>query len=78
MAKAPTTNRICKARSRTERAGLRRYLAAAIVIRLADEGARVALVLLALERMDSATIGLSGIAGPAVAAIVSGAAGGGT
>ncbi|HEX5905825.1 MAG TPA: MFS transporter [Propionibacteriaceae bacterium] len=57
MAKAPTTNRISKARSRTERAGLRRYLAAAIVIRLADEGARVALVLHALERTDSATIG---------------------
>jgi hypothetical protein len=31
MAKAPTTNRINQAKSRTERAGLRRYLAAAIL-----------------------------------------------
>jgi hypothetical protein len=48
---------ISQARSRTERAGLRRYLGAAVLIRLADEGARVALVLLALKRLNNAAVG---------------------
>jgi MFS family permease len=36
---------------------LRRYLAGAVLVRLADEGARVALVLLALDRTSSAGLG---------------------
>jgi MFS family permease len=36
---------------------LRRYLVAAVLVRLADEGARVALVLLALQRTSSAAVG---------------------
>jgi Major Facilitator Superfamily len=36
---------------------LRRYLAGAVLVRLADEGARVGLVLLALERAGSAGVG---------------------
>lgn len=36
---------------------LHRYAAGAVLIRLADEGARVALVLLALERTGSAAVG---------------------
>lgn len=36
---------------------LHRYVAGAVLIRLADEGARVALVLLALERTGSAAVG---------------------
>jgi hypothetical protein len=44
MVKVTTTNRISQATSRTERAALRRYLVAALLVRLADEGARVALV----------------------------------
>jgi MFS family permease len=36
---------------------LSRYLAAAVLVRLADEGARVALVLLALQRTGSAAVG---------------------
>jgi MFS family permease len=43
--------------SRQSRANLRRYLAAAVLVRLADEGARVALVLLALQRTGSAAVG---------------------
>jgi len=39
------------------RGGFRRYLVAAVLVRLADEGARVALVLLALQRTQSAAIG---------------------
>ena len=42
-------------RSRTK--GFQRYLITAVLIRLADEGARVALVLLALERTNSAAVG---------------------
>lgn len=37
--------------------GLKRYLITAVLIRLADEGARVALLLLALERTNSAAVG---------------------
>jgi hypothetical protein len=37
--------------------GMRRYLAATVAVRLADEGARVALVLLALERTASVAVG---------------------
>ena len=37
--------------------GIRRYLIAAVLVRLADEGARVALVLLALQRTGSAGLG---------------------
>lgn len=37
--------------------GLARYLAAAVLVRLADEGARVGLVLLALDRTGSAGVG---------------------
>jgi hypothetical protein len=37
--------------------GLQRYLITAVLIRLADEGARVALVLLAQERTKSAAVG---------------------
>jgi MFS family permease len=37
--------------------GLPRYLVAAVLVRLADEGARVALVLLALDRTGSAGLG---------------------
>jgi MFS family permease len=37
--------------------GFQRYLITAVLIRLADEGARVALVLLALERTNSAAVG---------------------
>ena len=36
---------------------LRRYLAGAVLVRLADEGSRVVLVLLALQRTGSATVG---------------------
>ena len=36
---------------------MRRYLAAAVLVRLADEGSRVVLVLLALQRTGSATVG---------------------
>jgi len=36
---------------------VRRYLAAAVLVRLADEGSRVVLVLLALQRTGSATVG---------------------
>src|SRR3954451_5439132 len=36
---------------------LRRYLAAAVLVRVADEGARVALLLLALQRTGSAALG---------------------
>jgi MFS family permease len=42
---------------RTGTRGLPRYLITAVLIRLADEGARVGLVLLALERMNSAAVG---------------------
>jgi MFS family permease len=42
---------------RTGGRGLQRYLITAVLIRLADEGARVSLVLLALERMNSAAVG---------------------
>jgi MFS family permease len=42
---------------RTGIRGLQRYLITAVLIRLADEGARVGLVLLALERMNSAAVG---------------------
>jgi MFS family permease len=42
---------------RTGIRGLPRYLITAVLIRLADEGARVGLVLLALERMNSAAVG---------------------
>lgn len=38
--------------------GFQRYLITAVLIRLADEGARVALVLLALERTNSAAVGV--------------------
>ena len=41
----------------SHRRGLRRYLAAAVLVRLADEGARVGLVLLALDRTGSAGVG---------------------
>jgi MFS family permease len=44
-------------RPRGPAGGLRRYLAAAVLVRLADEGARVALVLLALQRTGSAGVG---------------------
>jgi hypothetical protein len=37
--------------------GFQRYLVTAVLIRLADEGARVGLVLLALERMNNAAVG---------------------
>src|ERR687883_965734 len=37
--------------------GMARYASAAILVRLADEGARVALVLLALQRTGSAAVG---------------------
>jgi MFS family permease len=36
---------------------LRRYLAAAVLVRVADEGGRVALLLLALQRTGSAALG---------------------
>ena len=36
---------------------MRRYLAGAVLVRLADEGSRVVLVLLALQRTGSATVG---------------------
>jgi MFS family permease len=39
------------------RTGLRRYLVAAVLVRLSDEGARVALLLLALDRTGSAALG---------------------
>ena len=42
---------------RTEPSGFRRYLLAAVLVRLPDEGARVALVMLALNRTGSAAIG---------------------
>jgi MFS family permease len=42
---------------RSSSSGLRRYLVAAVLVRLADEGARVALVLLALQRTTSAAAG---------------------
>jgi MFS family permease len=41
----------------TREPGMRLYLAGAVLVRLADEGARVALVLLALQRTGSAAIG---------------------
>jgi hypothetical protein len=37
--------------------GLKRYLIIVVLVRLADEGARIALLLLALERTDSAAVG---------------------
>ena len=40
-----------------EPGSMRRYLAAAVLVRLADEGSRVVLVLLALQRTGSATVG---------------------
>jgi hypothetical protein len=43
--------------SRTRAGGLQRYLITAVLVRLADEGARIALVLLALERTNSAAVG---------------------
>jgi MFS family permease len=43
--------------SRTGTRGLQRYLITAVLVRLADEGARVGLVLLALERTKSAAVG---------------------
>ena len=57
MAKAETTERTDQARSGASTRALPSYLITAVLIRLADEGARVALVLLALERTDSAAIG---------------------
>ena len=42
---------------RTSAGVLSRYFAAAVLVRLADEGARVALVLLALDRLGSAGAG---------------------
>jgi MFS family permease len=42
---------------RSSSSRLRRYLVAAVLVRLADEGARVALVLLALQRTNSAAVG---------------------
>src|SRR4051794_25370213 len=50
---------------------LRRYLAAAVLVRVADEGARVALLLLALQRTGSAALGavlVAALLGPHVAA----------
>ena len=41
---------------------LTRYAVAAVLARLADEGARVALVLLALERTGSAAAGAGAVA----------------
>ncbi|HEU4907496.1 MAG TPA: hypothetical protein VFT17_01390, partial [Propionibacteriaceae bacterium] len=46
-----------RTQSRSGSRGLQRYLITAVLIRLADEGARVALVLLALERTNSAAVG---------------------
>jgi MFS family permease len=43
--------------SRTGTRELQRYLITAVLVRLADEGARVGLVLLALERTKSAAVG---------------------
>ena len=43
--------------ARRSAGGFSRYLAAAVLVRLADEGARVALVLLALDRLGSARAG---------------------
>jgi MFS family permease len=42
---------------RSHRTGLVRYLAAAVLARTADEGARVALIVLALDRTGSAAVG---------------------
>ena len=57
MAKAYTTERTDQARPCVSAMVLPSYLITAVLIRLADEGARVALVLLALERTDSAAVG---------------------
>ena len=57
MAKAYTTERTEQTRPRVSARALPSYLITAVLIRLADEGARVALVLLALERTDSAAVG---------------------
>ena len=46
-----------RAQPRSGTKGFQRYLITAVLIRLADEGARVALVLLALERTNSAAVG---------------------
>ena len=46
-----------RSRPRSGTKGFQRYLITAVLIRLADEGARVALVLLALERTNSAAVG---------------------
>ena len=47
----------CSTAPRTGTRGLQRYLITAVLVRLADEGARVGLVLLALERTKSAAVG---------------------
>lgn len=57
MAKADTSDRTDQARSGASTRALPSYLITAVLIRLADEGARVALVLLALERTGSAAVG---------------------
>jgi hypothetical protein len=49
MTKATTTDRV-QSRADARARGLPRYLITAVLIRLADEGARVGLLLLALER----------------------------
>jgi MFS family permease len=56
MTKATTTDRV-QSRADARARGLPRYLITAVLIRLADEGARVGLLLLALERTESAAVG---------------------
>jgi hypothetical protein len=46
-----------QAGARASTRALPRYLITAVLIRLADEGARIGLVLLALERTNSAAVG---------------------
>jgi MFS family permease len=55
--KVAATDRLMQTAPRSGARGLRRYLIAAVLIRLADEGARVALVLIALQRTNSAAVG---------------------
>jgi MFS family permease len=57
MAKVAATDRMMQVAPRSGTGGLGRYLIAAVLIRLADEGARVALVLIALQRSSSAAVG---------------------
>lgn len=57
MAEVTATDRMMQMAPRSGTRGLRRYLIAAVLTRLADEGARVALVLIALQRTNSAAVG---------------------